>query len=312
MQVREELRGVFPVLPTIYDKNGEIDLPAMRGVLDYIIAAGADGIVFPGLASEYDQLSVNERITCIAFLGAWCADRTSLVIGASAETIDDSTSLVVAGAAAGAAAAMVMTPKSLGDDVEAQIAFYTELSRNAELPLMLQNAPAPMGVGLSTDKVVKIVTAVPGIEYVKEETAPCGPRIQAITNGAEHLKGVFGGAGGRQVIDELIRGAVGTVPACEITELHVGLVQAFADGHEDKARDLFDASMPLLMMQAVFRWRLTKYVLGKRGLIDNEATRAPGPALDDRDRAEIDTLLTRLGDNIDLTIGREILRDAAS
>ncbi len=35
---------------------------------------------------------------------------------------------------------------------------------------------------------------------------------------------VFGGAGARYVLDELSRGAVGTMPACEITEVHVAML----------------------------------------------------------------------------------------
>ena len=49
-------------------------------------------------------------------------------------------------------------------------------------------------------------------------------------------------------------------------------------------------------MQAIFRWRLTKAVLLRRGLIDSAYTRAKGPALDRYDLIELDALLTRLGD----------------
>src|SRR5207237_9124802 len=105
-----------------------------------------------------------------------------------------------------------------------------------------------------------------------------------------------GGAGWRYVIDELGRGARGTMPACEVTELHVRMLAAFDEGREADARDLFERTLPLLSMQAVFRWRLTKAVLQRRGLIDSAYTRAPGPDLDRYDQAELDALLGRLRD----------------
>ena len=49
-------------------------------------------------------------------------------------------------------------------------------------------------------------------------------------------------------------------------------------------------------MQAVFRWRLTKAVLLRRGLIDSDHVRAPGPALDRYDQHELDALLARIAD----------------
>ena len=47
------LSGVLPILPTIFTGSGAIDEAGTRRVVEYIIAAGARGIVFPGLASEY-------------------------------------------------------------------------------------------------------------------------------------------------------------------------------------------------------------------------------------------------------------------
>ena len=53
-------------------------------------------------------------------------------------------------------------------------------------------------------------------------------------------------------------------------------------------------------MQAIFRWRLTKEVLRRRGLIDDPYVRAAGAALDRADRAELDALLGRLADLLPL------------
>jgi 4-hydroxy-tetrahydrodipicolinate synthase len=46
----------------------------------------------------------------------------------------------------------------------------------------------------------------------------------------------------------------------------------------------------------VFRWRLTKEVLRRRGLIADAFTRAPGPELDEGDQRELDRILARIDD----------------
>ncbi|MGF7151531.1 4-hydroxy-tetrahydrodipicolinate synthase [Sphingomonas zeicaulis] len=295
------LKGIMPVLPTIFGQDGAIDERGTQTVLDYVVAAGAAGVVFPGLASEYDCLSHDERMHLTARVGEWLGGRVPLVIGASATKQDDVITLARAGAAAGAAAAMILTPSDLAGDIPAMARFYAAVHAQAGIAIMVQNAPAPMGIGLPLERVAELVRAVEGIRYVKEEAAPSGQRITRLTNLAgDSLDAVFGGAGARYLIDELLRGARGSMPACEITELHVAMMARFEAGDEAGARDLFERTLPLLSMQAIFRWRLTKAVLMRRGLIASDHVRAPGPALDRQDRAELDTLLTRLGDLLPL------------
>lgn len=297
------LSGVLPILPTIFSASGAIDEAGTRRVVEYIIASGAQGIVFPGLASEYETLSRDERLHMTRLIGSWIGNRLPLIVGASAVATDDAVAFAAAGAEAGAVAAMVLTPKSFADDPAGMRDFYRAVHRGSGIDIMLQNAPAPMGIGLPLEKVAELARAVEGIRYVKEEAPPSGQRITKLTELAgDSLLAVFGGAGARYVIDELTRGAKGTMPACEITELHVAMFDRFRRRDEAGARDLFERTLPLLNMQAIFRWRLTKAVLQRRGLIDSAFVRAPGPELDRYDRVELDALLARLADLLPLEV----------
>jgi dihydrodipicolinate synthase/N-acetylneuraminate lyase len=297
------LSGVLPILPTIFSPAGAIDEGGTRRVVEYIIASGAHGIVFPGLASEYETLSRVERLHMTRLIGEWIGKRVPFIVGASAAATDDAVAFAAAGAEAGAMAAMVLTPKAFADDPAAMSDFYRAVHRSSGIDIMLQNAPAPMGIGLPLEKVAELARAVEGIRYVKEEAPPSGQRITRLTELAgDSLLAVFGGAGARYVIDELTRGAKGTMPACEISELHVEMFDRFRHRDEAGARDLFERTLPLLNMQAVFRWRLTKAVLERRGLINSTFVRAPGPELDRYDRLELDALLVRLADLLPLEV----------
>jgi 4-hydroxy-tetrahydrodipicolinate synthase len=289
------LGGVFPVLPTIFTDRGDIDADGMRAVVDYVVASGVDGLVFPGLASEYDLLSLDEREAMIGLIGEAVAGRVRFVVGASSDEVGDSARLAAAGAKAGASAAMVMTPRALGPDIDALSRFYGDLGAQAGLPIMLQNAPAPMGLGLPAEAVARIVAACDAVAWVKEENMPCGQRISVLLQSdVPHLAGVFGGAGGRYITDELVRGAVGTMPAAETPEVHVALMRAHLAGDRAEVWRLYEALLPILMIQAVFRWRLTKEVLRRRGVIASAFTRAAGPEFDAIDQRELGAILDRL------------------
>lgn len=62
-------KGVFPVVPTIFEPNGEVDASGIHAVVDYIADAGAAGVIFPGLASKHAFLDSTEREMLIKAIG---------------------------------------------------------------------------------------------------------------------------------------------------------------------------------------------------------------------------------------------------
>ena len=290
------LSGVFPVLPTPFTPAGAVDPAALGPLVAFVAAAGVDGVVYPGMASEVETLDAGERLAMVQAAGAALAGRLPLIVGASDADPARAAARAEEGREAGARAAMVMAPAGLGADVAQHVAFYRAVAASTRLPVMLQNAPAPMGAGLPPAAVAAIAAAVPEVRYVKEETLPCGQNVSAILAAAGGLDGVFGGAGARYVMDELARGAAGTMPAVELADVHVALVRAFRAGNMPEARRLYSRTLPLLLVQAVFRVRLTKAVLATRGLLACTVARAAGPEPDAQDEAEIAALLAEAAD----------------
>lgn len=288
-----KLSGVFPVVPTPFEADGSIDQASFRGLVDFALEAGADGLVYPGMASEVETLAPEERAALVDTLGRHIAGRIPFIVGASDADPMQAAARAEEGRQAGAHAAMIMAPHARGRDVAQQVAYFKMVSERTELPLMLQNAPAPMGAGLLPEEVAELVEAVPAIRFVKEETLPCGQNVSRIlATVGTRLDGVFGGAGARYVVDELARGAAGTMPAIELADVHTALIRLWREGDRAAARKLYNESLPLLVFQAVFRVRATKEVLKQRGLLSCTVARASGPELDADDRRELDSLLS--------------------
>ncbi len=291
------LSGVFPVLPTPFGADGKVDPAALAALVAFAAEAGADGVVYPGMASEVETLSPGERLLMVEALGRALAGRLPFIVGASAADPAASAARAEEGRLHGAKAAMIMAPAAAGADLPAQIAFFQAVAAATSLPIMLQNAPQPMGAGLAPEAVAAIAAAVPAIRYVKEETLPCGQnltRILAASGGG--LDGVFGGAGARYLMDEVARGAAGTMPAAELTDVHVAIMRAHRAGNAGEARRLYSRTLPLLLFQQTFRVRMTKAVLAARGLLASTVARAAGPKLDDGDERELAILIDEARD----------------
>ena len=290
------LQGIFPVIPTLFTNDNQLDLDAQAKVIRFAIDAGADGLVFPGVASEYNHLTASERSTLLELLGKETRGAVPLVGGASASSAEEVIAAGIAARAHGIEHLMIMAPQGLGHDVEKHRAFFAEIAKALSgSEIILQNAPSPIGAGLSAEAIVELVRTNPGITYVKEETLPSGPAITAI-RGAEvpTIKGVFGGGGARYIIDELNRGAIGAMPAVELTDLHVALHRAYIAGEHAAARSIYQLSLPLLVSQAIYRMRLTKHVLKERGIADALHVRAPLPEMDSQAIADMRVMLSDL------------------
>jgi 4-hydroxy-tetrahydrodipicolinate synthase len=290
------LEGVFPIVATPFRVDGTADAGDLRHVVDFIVGAGVDGVVFPGVASEFETLAPGERRDLTATVAEAVAERVPLIVGVSAPDAATARAHAEQAKAVQAAAVMAMAPPAMRDDAVAQVDYFRSIAGEG-VPIVLQNAPPPAGCGVDPARILAIVDEVPGIEYVKEETLPCGQRISRLL-AAKHprLRGVFGGAGGRYITDELTRGACGTMPACELSDVHVALFRAHRAGDAAEVRRLFDRILPLLNFQAVFRMAMTKEVLRRRGIIAATHLRAAGPVLDAFDLRELDALMAGIAD----------------
>ena len=293
MPLFKAISGVFPVLPTPFDDQGSPDVASLRKLVNYLICCGVDGLTYPGVASEVGQLTSTERKELLKVVQEEVAGLVPVIAGVSSNQASLTIELAIAACAEGATALMVAVPPDRMT-AASQIEYFAEIAQAVpDAVLMLQNVPQPVGAGLDPEVLLEILKAVPAIRYIKEETLPSGQRLTAMREKAPaSLLGVFGGAGGRYITDELRRGAAGTMPAIELTEVHVALFKAHRDGDADLARTLFTRMLPILNVQAVFRWSLTKYVLHRRGLIAGTHQRMPGPLLDQMDRADVDAFLS--------------------
>jgi len=290
------LSGILPVLPAPFDPSGEADLKAMERVATFCIDAGASGLVFPGVASEFDHLSLEERLSLLEVVCRVAKGRIPVISGGGKGSPEEIGNNVVRAKELGAVGAMVLIPSPFENDEKGASEFMRAVIENAPgVDIILQNAPVPIGAGLNADALSRIVNSCPAIRYVKEESLPSGPRISEIKASApDHLVGVIGGGGARYLIDEMNRGAIAAMPAAEITDIHVDMWNAYQSGNVAQARELYMRALPLLVIQTIYRMRLTKHILALRGVLNNSIVRAPLPEFDSYDENELAVQLKSL------------------
>lgn len=300
------LAGVFPVLSTPFFPDGACDPDSLVKLIAYVSNSGAHGIVYPGIASEFATLNGVERQRMSdVVLKEGLARRLEVVIGISSDSTANSAELAQRAAHGGASALMLMAPRRADQDPGQIIDFFSESLKGVrDVPVILQNAPPPLGSALPIDIVLQVLAKLPCVRFVKEENVPCGQRVTQILSGApDHLLGVIGGAGGRFSVDEYVRGACASMPSCELVEAHVALWQCVQNEDIESARRLLVQLLPLLNMGFVFRQSAVKYMLWRRGLLQSAFFRDTNPQLDKQDRAEMDWIFESLAPLMTATHG---------
>jgi dihydrodipicolinate synthase/N-acetylneuraminate lyase len=290
-------RGVFTIPCTPFTDTGALDLASLHREVTFCLDAGAHGIVAPVNASEAWTLTDDERRLVAETLVAAVDRRIPVVVGVSAGSASAAVSFARHAQAIGADAVIALPPSGPTPPLTAISAFYQSLSEAIAIPIFVQNHDAPYGVRMPPDFVANLIRELPNVDWIKEETLPPGHAISAeLELCGPKLKGIMGGVAGRYLLDEYRRGARGTMPACEATDVHVQVWEALEAGDERRARDLFNRLLPLLNYEALMPG-VYKAVLKRRGVIASDYLRHyAGNPLDVCDRRELDAILADMTD----------------
>ncbi len=287
-------RGVFTIPVTPFDERGELDEASLRRQVDWCVRAGAHGIVAPVNASEGPSLTDEERRTVTRLVVEETAGRIPTVIGVSATGVQSTLQFTRWAREVGADAVMAMPPYGARlADPEAVFRFYQAVGEAAgELAVFIQNWSGPAGTPMGVAQVARLLKEIPNVSYSKEETVNAGQMMTATLAAAgDACLGVMGGVGGRYLFDEYRRGACGTMPACQVTDVHAQVWNLLDADRHDEARAIFNRLLPLLNLEAIFGVAMYKEVLKRRGVIAHTTIRGyKSSSLDEYDLQELDAV----------------------
>lgn len=295
---RTTFRGIFVIVVTPFTESFELDEPGLRRTLDFCLEAKVHGVVANALASEGGYLSEAERKRAAEIVVTRVRGKVPAIVAVSAPHYRIAADYARHAEAIGADAIMalppILHPATVGDIKT----YYRELSKAASLPLVLQNAMGPGATTMSAALLAELVDELPNARFVKEESGyPAQTTGDILRLAGDKLLGVMGGRAGKTFMEELRHGVSGTMPACEIADVHVALWNAVEAGETHRARSIFQRLLPLLDLEATYGMPLMKEVLKMRGIIDYAAVRQSGyRPLDDHAREEAATIMDELRD----------------
>jgi 4-hydroxy-tetrahydrodipicolinate synthase len=292
----EAAKGVYTIAVTPFLPNGAIDFDSIDRMVDFYIEQGATGLTILGMMGEAGKLSAEESLSVVNRVIA----RTSVpvVVGVSAPGYAAMETLSKSSMDAGAAGVMVAPTSNLRSDDQIIGDYHGVANVLADAPFVLQDFPLATSVVIPTKVILQIVEDCPTCVMLKHEDWPGLDKItslRATSDAGARRISILCGNGGMYLLEEMLRGADGAMTGFAYPEMMAQVVDAMTSGNEVRARDIFDAYMPMIRYEAQpgLGLAIRKYSLAKRGAIAHPTLRQPGSALNASAAHEVDILAQR-------------------
>ena len=148
-------KGVFVAIVTPF-KNGKIDEEALRGLIDFQIAGGVDGIVPCGTTGESATLNHEEHDQVIRIAVDACKGKASVLAGTGSNSTEEAIQLSRNAKNAGADGLLQITPYYNKPNQEGLYHHFSSIADAVDLPIVLYNVPSRTSVNMVPETVVRL------------------------------------------------------------------------------------------------------------------------------------------------------------
>ena len=288
-------QGVWPVAPTPFTEEGDLDLDGMKRVLDCIVDQGIDGVCILANYSEQFLLSDEERKILTRLSLDHIRNRVPVIVTISHYATDIAVSRAREAASLGAAMVMMMPPyhgAMMRGTAEQTFEQFAEVSESG-IPIMVQDAPIS-GVDLPVSLLVRMAREIEQVKYFKIESAQAASKLRILVEeGGDAMEGPFDGEEGITLLADLDAGATGNMPSAMLPDLIRPVVMAHLVGEREQAADVYYRILPLINFEnRQCGFRAAKAVMMEGGVIESDFCRHPVSPLPPETRRGLLELVT--------------------
>jgi 4-hydroxy-tetrahydrodipicolinate synthase len=235
--------GTFTALVTPF-RNGEVDVEALEGMVEFQIGHGVSGLVPCGTTGETPAMSEAEDRLVVETVVRVANGRAPIIAGTGSNSTDMAIKYTKMAQEEGADGSLQVAPYYNKPTQEGLYRHFAAIAESTELPLVLYNIPGRTGVTISAETMVRLAE-IPNIVGVKDSTlsmnivadviALCGEDFDVLS-GDDPMTLPLIALGGRGVISVASNVAPGAVSE---------MVRALLEGDWERGRELHYELLPL-------------------------------------------------------------------
>ncbi len=235
--------GAFTALVTPF-RNGEVDVEALEGMVEFQIQHGVSGLVPCGTTGETPAMSEAEDRAVVETVVRVANGRVPVVAGTGSNSTDMAIKYTRMAQEVGADGSLQVAPYYNKPTQEGLYRHFATIAESTDLPLILYNIPGRTSVTISAETMARLAE-IPNIVGVKDSTLSmnmisdvidlCGEDFDVLS-GDDPMTLPLIALGGRGVISVASNVAPGAVSE---------MVKALLEGEWERGRELHYELLPL-------------------------------------------------------------------
>jgi 4-hydroxy-tetrahydrodipicolinate synthase len=238
-------RGTYTAIITPF-RDGKIDAPSFKNLIDLQVAGGVTGIVPAGTTGESPTVNMQEHIEIIKLAVEFSAGRIEVVAGSGANATSEAIELTQAAEAVGASGSLQVCPYYNKPQQEGLYQHFKKIAANTNLPIMLYSVPGRSSIEISVETTARLANDCKNITAMKEASGS----VDRISQLRQAVPAEFGLLSGDDPITlpSMICGATGLVSVASniIPSVMSSLVTLCLNQHWSEAADLHKKYYPLM------------------------------------------------------------------
>lgn len=234
------LRGVIVPLVTPFHEDGQVNHPALRQLVDFLLENGVHGLFVAGTTGEGPLLSLAERRAVAETVVDQAGGRAPVLVQAGTPSTEETVALVEHAHATGADGAALLCPYFFRLSEEALIRHFCTVAERApgSFPLYLYNIPQLTGNNISPAVSQAVAQECPNVLGEKDSSGNLLQIIDKLGVREGDFQMLVGSDG--LILPGLVAGVAGAVSgnANVFPELFVALFEAYWRGDLTDAQEL--------------------------------------------------------------------------
>jgi 4-hydroxy-tetrahydrodipicolinate synthase len=298
VNVRRPYGGVFPVVPTVFDGDGRLDLDGQKRAVDCMIDAGSHGVCILANFSEQFVLSDAERDLVLDTVLQHVGGRVPVIVTTTHFASHICAERSLRAQQAGASMVMVMPPyhgATIRVRESAIFEFFRSISEAIAIPIMIQDAPVA-GTPLSAAFLARMARELENVCYFKIEMPQTAAKLRELIEfGGDAIEGPWDGEEAITLLADLDAGATGAMTGGGYPDGIRQVTDPYFAGRRDQAVAAYERWLPLINYENRQCGLLACKVLMKEGgVIRHETVRHPLQPLHPATRAGLIEIAGRL------------------
>ena len=231
MSTVDRLEGVWNIVPTPFLEDGELDEASLPTLTRFVAGCGVDGMTILGVLGEAAKLSDDERGRVIRGVLAAAGD-LPVCVGVSHAATGRAVAFAREAEALGAHSVMLAPPAARAPERRRRAGPLPGRRRRGRRCRSSSRTTRPAAASTCRSSCWRpIADRAPTCRVVKLEDEPSPPKVGRLLALRPDLR-VLGGLGAIMLLEELRRGAVGTMTGFGFPEVLVDIVGRYRAGDE--------------------------------------------------------------------------------